>query len=580
MRRWFHFKNLKVRTSVVLVLVFFLLMLIAGAALGVLSLHFANRGLQTIVQQQNVIKELNQANEQFLTAQSFLEQSAAEQAYRNLVEFDPLDGFWNEPLSVSSSGSKTALQRLEWAEQAMQESKTYFNVAMQLASHDDFFADKVASVKSSFQEIEQTVFPQQLAALNKQEIGFYQQITGEARNEIEKFSNEVANLANAQLTFVDNMAAQERQQFSWVVRLVVLGMLACVGMSILAYVFLNKMVLRPLRHAGQHFERIASGDLTQVIQSSYRNEIGVLYQAVEQMQRGLMRLVYTIRQGVNQTDHEVNGLHHGASELSRRTEQQAAALQETAASMEQLSSTVRQNSHNAKQADNMAREASVVVEQAGQAVFSVVKVMDEISSSSTEISEIVNVIDGIAFQTNILALNASVEAARAGEHGRGFAVVAGEVRSLAQRSAQAAQEIKELIEGSLKHINNGHQQANEAGTVVKDVVQTVQQVSTLMSEISVASNEQSLGIEQVNIAMTQMDSAVRFNADLVQDTVQAIDNLQQQTMYLTEVVSEFNVADLEQVNQLAPQTTNKPQKKQAKPKAAALQSTNIGMLEH
>src|SRR5690625_2646480 len=341
------------------------------------------------------------------------------------------------------------------------------------------------------------------------------------------------------------------------------------------------MVLHPLRHAGQHFERIASCDLTQVIQSSYRNEIGVLYQAVEQMQRGLMRLVYTIRQGDNQTDHEVNGLHHGASELSRRTEQQAAALQETAASMEQLSSTVRQNSHNAKQADNMAREASVVVEQAGQAVFSVVKVMDEISSSSTEISEIVNVIDGIAFQTNILALNASVEAARAGEHGRGFAVVAGEVRSLAQRSAQAAQEIKALIEGSISYVQRGAVQVDEAGAVINGVVEGVRLVTTYLGEFAVASNKQKLGNEQVNGDVGQIDTAVRLNADLVESTVQAIGALQQQTQYLTEAVSEFNVGDeLQAEGEWVTLDNDELADEDSEQRPAALHSTSVGMLEH
>jgi methyl-accepting chemotaxis protein len=243
----------------------------------------------------------------------------------------------------------------------------------------------------------------------------------------------------------------------------------------------------------------------------------------------------------------------GNTDLSSRTEQQAAALQETAASMEQLASTVRQNTDNAEQADKLAKGASEVAVRGGQAVSAVVATMDDISASSVKMAEIVNVIDGIAFQTNILALNAAVEAARVGEQGRGFAVVASEVRSLAQRSAQAAKEIKEQIEASLVKVKMGSQQASQAGHVMQEVVGSVQGVTAIMAEISSASHEQSDGIEQVNRAVTEMDGAVQQNAALVEQAAAAAGSLQDQAARLTQAVAVFKISTNEVIDVAAAQ---------------------------
>nr|WP_313795169.1 methyl-accepting chemotaxis protein [Staphylococcus warneri] len=218
------------------------------------------------------------------------------------------------------------------------------------------------------------------------------------------------------------------------------------------------------------------GDLTQRVEVKSTNEIGVLYDAVRRMQGSLQSMVQTVRQGVEEITFGSHEIYVGNTDLSSRTEEQAASLQQTAASMEQLASTVRQNSDNAQQADQVAKNASEVALRGGQAVSTVVQTMEDLSASSGQIAQIVNVIDGIAFQTNILALNAAVEAARAGEQGKGFAVVAGEVRSLAQRSAQAAREIKGLIEQSLAKVKEGTRQVDEAGKVVMEVVSSVQSI--------------------------------------------------------------------------------------------------------
>ena len=306
-------------------------------------------------------------------------------------------------------------------------------------------------------------------------------------------------------------------------------------------VIFGRIVVRPLVQAGQHFDRIANGDLTHRVQVTSRNEIGVLFAAVRRMQDSLTRTVSVVRQGVEEINTGSREIFAGNTDLSSRTEQQAAALQQTAASMEELASTVRQNTDNATEADRLAKGASGVAARGGEAVTAVVSTMTELSDSSRQMADIVNVIDGIAFQTNILALNAAVEAARAGEQGKGFAVVAGEVRSLAQRSAQAAKEIKQLIDESLAKVEAGARQARQAGEVMTEVVGSVEGVTTIMAEISSASHEQAEGIEQVNRAVLEMDGVTQQNAALVEEAAVAAGSLQEQAARLAEAVAVFKI---------------------------------------
>lgn len=325
--------------------------------------------------------------------------------------------------------------------------------------------------------------------------------------------------------------------------LTAMGIAIAVGFVLMVSIriFFGRTVVRQLVQAGHHFDRIANGDLTNRVQVTSRNEIGVLYAALRRMQESLTRTVSAVRQGVEEINMGSREIYTGNTDLSSRTEQQAAALQETAASMEELASTVRQNTDNATEADRLAKGASGVAERGGEAVTAVVSTMNELSESSRQMADIVNVIDGIAFQTNILALNAAVEAARAGEQGKGFAVVAGEVRSLAQRSAQAAKEIKQLIDESLSKVEAGARQARQAGDVMREVVGAVQGVTTIMGEISSASHEQSDGIEQVNRAVAEMDGVTQQNAALVQQAAAAAGSLQEQAARLAEAVSVFKI---------------------------------------
>ncbi len=301
-------------------------------------------------------------------------------------------------------------------------------------------------------------------------------------------------------------------------------------------------VIRPLRKVVGHFERMAKGDLSERIEARGDNEIGQLYAALSDMQQSLSRTVATVRdssQGIYQGAGEIA---QGNSDLSSRTEHQAASLEQTAASMEQLTSTVEQNADNARQASQLAASASQTAQRGGEVVGEVVGTMAEISGSARQVTEIIEVIDSIAFQTNILALNASVEAARAGEQGRGFAVVAGEVRALAGRSGEASKKIRALIETSVERIEAGTRLVDQAGSTMTDIVEAVRRVTDIMDEIASASQEQSKGIGQVNQAITQMDQVTQRNAALVEEAASAASELEGEAARLRQAVALFKLA--------------------------------------
>ncbi|OGU11265.1 MAG: hypothetical protein A2075_13455 [Geobacteraceae bacterium GWC2_58_44] len=290
-------------------------------------------------------------------------------------------------------------------------------------------------------------------------------------------------------------------------------------------------------------QRIASGDLTAHIRVESSDETGELLTSLKEMNDGLARIVGEVRNGAESIATATEEIAAGNSDLSQRTEEQASALEETASSMEELTSTVKQNADNAQAANQLAINASGVAVKGGEVINRVVRTMESITDSSKKISDIIGVIDGIAFQTNILALNAAVEAARAGEQGRGFAVVAAEVRSLAQRSAAAAKEIKSLIEDSVGKVQDGSRLVEEAGRTTQDIVTSIKRVTDIMAEISAASQEQSSGIEQVNTAITQMDDVTQQNAALVEQAAAAAESLEEQAQQLVGVVARFTLEE-------------------------------------
>ncbi|WP_219135481.1 methyl-accepting chemotaxis protein [Janthinobacterium sp. UMAB-60] len=300
-------------------------------------------------------------------------------------------------------------------------------------------------------------------------------------------------------------------------------------------------IVRPLRTAVDIARKVADGDLTAQIDASAKDETGQLLQALKDMNTSLLNIVGEVRSGTDSIATSSTQIAAGNQDLSSRTEEQAGSLEETASSMEELTSTVKQNADNARQANQLAASAAQVAVKGGEVVAQVVGTMQSINASSNKIVDIISVIDGIAFQTNILALNAAVEAARAGEQGRGFAVVASEVRNLAQRSASAAKEIKTLIGASVEQVNAGSMLVAQAGSTMNDIVDSVQRVSDIITEITAASSEQSVGIDEINRAIGQMDAVTQQNAALVEESAAAAESMQHQAHNLAQVVSVFKL---------------------------------------
>ena len=372
----------------------------------------------------------------------------------------------------------------------------------------------------------------------------------------EKFSQSAAQKLDTTRVEVDHLTATTKT---------IITITVIIGLFILLFTdrYLVAMLVRPLERIRTHFAVIATGDLSQPVSDFGRNCVGKLVPLLSAMQDSLREAVSAIRSGTENISRGAAEISAGNNDLSSRTEEQAAALEQTAASMEQLTATVKFNADNARQASLLAETATTTAQRGGQLVSEVVSTMDGISGSSKKIAEITNVINGIAFQTNILALNAAVEAARAGEQGRGFAVVASEVRNLAQRSANAAKEIATLIEESVQRVGKGAELVSTTGGTMNNILKSVQDVDAIMKQIASASEEQSKGISQVGTAVTEMDSVTQQNASLVEEVSAAASALALQTEALQASVSKFRLSS---DRKSSPTISNKP----AAPKAPVL----------
>ncbi len=367
-------------------------------------------------------------------------------------------------------------------------------------------------------------------------------LNGQLAPALKEFEQAFERLYDFQVDLVGDEAKNVEHAFvgaKWL--MIALAAAMAAGSALLAWL-ITRSITVPMQRAVQVAEAVAGGDLGSRIEVSSRDEAGRLLGALRTMNENLARLVSEVRTSAESIATGSSQVATGSADLSQRTEEQAANVQQTAASMEQLGTTVTNNAETARTAAQLAQSASGVATQGGQVVGQVVATMDEISASSRRIADIIGVIDGIAFQTNILALNAAVEAARAGEQGRGFAVVAGEVRTLAQRSAEAAREIKGLIGASVEKVASGSGQVATAGRTMSEIVAQVQRVSDLIAEISAASTEQTQGIGQVGDAVSQMDQVTQQNAALVEESAAAADSLRQQAQRLVQAVSAFRLA--------------------------------------
>jgi len=394
----------------------------------------------------------------------------------------------------------------------------------------------------------------------------YQKIVGE-------FEEIQRKALDAKATTIEETDQRSR------IELIGLGVLVVI-LGVVAAWWLTAGITRPLGEAVKLAETVASGDLTHRIEVHSKDETGQLMQALKHMNDSLVNIVAQVRTGTDTIATASAQIAAGNQDLSSRTEEQASSLEETASSMEELTSTVRQNADNARQANQLAVTASDVAVKGGEVVSQVVETMGAINDSSHKMANIINVIDGIAFQTNILALNAAVEAARAGEQGRGFAVVATEVRSLAQRSAAAAREIKALIDDSVEKVEAGSKLVEQAGTTMEEVVSSIKRVHDIMGEITAASSEQSDGIEQVNQAVSQMDTVTQQNAALVEEAAAAAESLQDQAANLVQVVSVFRTgsdvaAPAARRTAIAPRPAAKPMTRAVSKPAAPAKAPQI-----
>jgi methyl-accepting chemotaxis protein len=340
-------------------------------------------------------------------------------------------------------------------------------------------------------------------------------------------------LLQSQQVFAERRQANVRMATLWVVLLIV-------GIIVGAF-FLIRSIRQPLNEAVSFAQAIATGNLTVQLTSRRQDEFGTMILALNDMRSKLVHVVTDVRKGTDNISVAAHEIASGNHDLSARTEQTASNLEETAASMEEISGTIRQSADAARTANQLATTAGLSAEHGGKVVGEVIRTMEEINQASRKINDIIGVIDGIAFQTNILALNAAVEAARAGEQGRGFAVVAGEVRTLAQRSAQAAREIKTLIGNSVDRVTVGSEQVNQAGVTMREIVDNVTRVRDIISEIAASASEQADGVTQVNAAVTHLDQMTQQNAALVEQSAAAATSMSEQAAQLAEVVKVFRL---------------------------------------
>ena len=512
--------KLSIRTCLTLMVAFFGVVLLIGAAAGLLSLRASNDSLQQMYTVDTpAVADLEGSAGQLLrlrlalaTYASLSELNDQDGASAVLQRFDQYLKISNDRLAhyVSRAGSGDEEQRLI---KDMQDKRDIFlhegvEPAMAALKSGD---------KASFQQLQAHKLPSLYNAYEKA----------------------MLTLEQLQLDHGAQRYQDAQDRFFAISVAVAVGMIVALVFSWLARVVLVRAIVYPVDATIGQFQRIAEGDLTGHIEVISDNEMGKLAAALRKMQDSLISTVNIVRQGTESIDTGVSEIAAGNTDLSQRTEEQAASLEETAASIEELTSTVKQTAENAKQASSLAQGASTLAAQGGELTQQVVGTMNHMVDDSRRIADIVGVIEGIAFQTNILALNAAVEAARAGEQGRGFAVVASEVRSLAQRSAGAAKEIKTMIDDSTARVQTGAQLVERSGTTMTEIVGAIARVSAIMGEIAAAATEQSSGIDQVNLAVAQMDEVTQQNAALVEQAAAAASSLEDQARRLTAAVAVF-----------------------------------------
>jgi methyl-accepting chemotaxis protein len=515
-----NLNNLKISTR--LGLCFFMILLLAFIATG-----FAQWRLALTASETKLMMELPLAKERMISDWYRYIQVGVRRTAAIARSSDPsLTAFFAEDAAVTMKGATEMRDKIEPLLTTDEEKRLFSDITEQrkiytAAREDILRAKNSGQAEEANRIIEQVFMP---AAKKYQEL--------------------VQQLLEAQRGYLNHLANAVQDNYQSAKSTILALSLAALICGMICAWLLSRSITRELggepSYAADIARHIAAGDLATEIKIESSDHSSLLY-AMKHMRDSLADIVSQVRAGTETIASASNQIAAGNMDLSARTEAEASALEETAASMEELNATVRQNADNARQANQFAASASEVAAKGGAVVSEVVSTMHGINSSASKITEIIGVIDGIAFQTNILALNAAVEAARAGEQGRGFAVVATEVRNLAQRSAAAAKEIKVLIGDSLDQVQTGSKLVEQAGATMRDIVDSVGQVAAIMQDITNASQEQSLGIAQVNQAITQMDDTTQQNSALVEEAATASVSLQDQAQNLAQMVSVFKL---------------------------------------
>ncbi|QBR03553.1 methyl-accepting chemotaxis protein [Paraburkholderia pallida] len=512
--------KLSIRASLTLMVAFFGVVLVIGAAAGLLSMRAGNDAMQDMYTVDTpAVADLEGSAGQLLRLRLALA------TYASLADLGDQDG------------AHAVLKRFD---QYLKISNERLDHYLSIVSGDEEDRRLIAQMQDKRNTFLHEGVDPALAALKAGDRNTFQELQAHKLPALYNgFEKAMLVLEQRQIERGAQRYREAQARFKAVSIAVAVGMVLALVFAWLARVALIRAIVHPVSAAVEQCERIASGDLGAAVALASRNEMGRLSAALQRMQTALINMVGTVRDGAQSIDTGVSEIATGNTDLSQRTEEQAASLEQTAASIEQLTSTVKQTAGNAQEASALAHGASGLAARGGELAREVVGTMQHIVDDSRRIAEIVGVIEGIAFQTNILALNAAVEAARAGEEGRGFAVVAGEVRSLAQRSGAAAKEIKALIDTSTSRVETGAGLVERSGTTMEEIVGAIARVSTIMDEIATAAKEQSTGIDQVNLAVAQMDQVTQQNAALVEQAAAAAASLEDQARRLSAAVAVF-----------------------------------------